>query len=157
MIEVVCDMGEYRLKFCPTCAKDKSVKPAIKNGERGYIHYNRNVCYKCGSDLIDTGLSSQEGGDIYFASENFETLKLMIELKKNDPIEYSIKLAQFKEIADNKKKEQEQERLTPKCPKCGSKSITTGQKGYGLIMGFWGSNKTVNRCGSCGHTWQPNE
>ena len=151
------EMREYRLKFCPTCANNEGEKPAIKNGERGYLYYTENVCYKCGDNLIDTGLSAQEGGDIYYASENFKTLKLMIELKKNDPIEYSIKLAQFKEIVDNKRRDQEQERLILKCPKCGSKSITTGQKGFGLIMGLVGSNKTVNRCGSCGHIWQPNK
>lgn len=43
----------------------------------------------------------------------------------------------------------------PKCPKCGSTSITTGQKGFTLLTGFLGSNKTVNRCSKCGHSWKP--
>lgn len=46
-------------------------------------------------------------------------------------------------------------RLTLKCPRCHSNAITTGTKGYGLIRGFLGSNKTVNRCGSCGYSWEP--
>lgn len=41
------------------------------------------------------------------------------------------------------------------CPICGSTSVTTGQRGFSLITGFLGSNKTVNRCGKCGHTWAP--
>lgn len=41
------------------------------------------------------------------------------------------------------------------CPKCGSINITTGQRGYSLLTGFLGSNKTVNRCGSCGYKWTP--
>lgn len=41
------------------------------------------------------------------------------------------------------------------CPHCGSNQITTGQKGFSLFTGFFGSNKTVNRCGKCGWTWQP--
>jgi len=41
------------------------------------------------------------------------------------------------------------------CPCCGSFAITTGQKGFSLFTGFLGSNKTVNRCGNCGHTWSP--
>lgn len=41
------------------------------------------------------------------------------------------------------------------CPHCGSTSVTTGQRGFNLFSGFLGSNKTVNRCGSCGWTWQP--
>jgi len=41
------------------------------------------------------------------------------------------------------------------CPHCGSNQITTGQRGFSLIAGFLGSNKTVNRCSKCGWTWQP--
>lgn len=42
-----------------------------------------------------------------------------------------------------------------KCPRCGSTSIATTSRGYNIITGFIGSNKTVNRCGRCGHTWKP--
>lgn len=42
-----------------------------------------------------------------------------------------------------------------RCPKCGSLSVTTGQRGFSVLTGFWGSNKAVNRCGSCGHIWKP--
>lgn len=44
---------------------------------------------------------------------------------------------------------------TPKCPKCGSTSITAGQRGYSLLTGFIGSGQTVNRCANCGHKWKP--
>lgn len=42
-----------------------------------------------------------------------------------------------------------------KCPKCGSTAVTTTSRGYSVVWGFIGSNKTVNRCGKCGHTWTP--
>lgn len=41
------------------------------------------------------------------------------------------------------------------CPKCGSTAVTTGQRGYSVITGFFGSGQTVNRCGKCGHKWKP--
>lgn len=41
------------------------------------------------------------------------------------------------------------------CPKCGSTQIATGQRGFSLITGFLGSNKTVNRCGKCGYVFEP--
>ena len=41
------------------------------------------------------------------------------------------------------------------CPRCKSHQVTTGSRGYSLITGFIGSNKTVNRCGRCGYTWKP--
>lgn len=42
-----------------------------------------------------------------------------------------------------------------RCPRCGSTAVTTTSRGYSLLTGFIGSNKTVNRCGKCGHTWKP--
>lgn len=41
------------------------------------------------------------------------------------------------------------------CPKCNSTNITTGSRGYNIVWGFIGSGKTVNRCGKCGHKWEP--
>lgn len=41
------------------------------------------------------------------------------------------------------------------CPKCGSSSITTGQRGYSIVWGVIGSSKTVNRCAKCGWKWEP--
>lgn len=41
------------------------------------------------------------------------------------------------------------------CPRCGSSNISTNKRGYSLLSGFIGSNKTVNRCGKCGHAWEP--
>lgn len=41
------------------------------------------------------------------------------------------------------------------CPKCGSTSITTGQRGFSIMTGFIGSNQTMNRCANCGYKWKP--
>lgn len=41
------------------------------------------------------------------------------------------------------------------CPKCNSTQISTGQRGYSMIWGFIGSNRTMNRCAKCGHKWEP--
>ena len=41
------------------------------------------------------------------------------------------------------------------CPHCGSNQVTVGQRGFSLLTGFLGSQKTTNRCGKCGWTWQP--
>lgn len=44
---------------------------------------------------------------------------------------------------------------TLRCPKCGSTSITTGARGVNWTLGLIDAGKTVNRCGSCGYTWNP--
>lgn len=41
------------------------------------------------------------------------------------------------------------------CPKCGSSNVTTGARGANGLLGFIGASKTVNRCGACGHKWEP--
>lgn len=41
------------------------------------------------------------------------------------------------------------------CPKCKSTQITTGARGFSIVSGFIGANKTVNRCAKCGYTWKP--
>ena len=82
---------------------------------------------------------------------NRDLLFAMIKLHDEDPIEYELKISQFREIAERKKIGESK----PRCPKCGSTSIAVGQKGYSFWTGFLGSNKTVNRCSNCGHTWKP--
>ena len=77
-------------------------------------------------------------------SNDAQFILQMIKLKNENHIEYQLKLKQFNDIVSK-----------PKCPKCGSTNITTGQRGYTLLTGFLGSNKTVNRCSNCGHTWKP--
>ena len=41
------------------------------------------------------------------------------------------------------------------CPKCGSTSIATTNRGYSFFAGFIGSGKPVNVCQRCGHKWKP--
>ena len=42
----------------------------------------------------------------------------------------------------------------PTCPKCGSTSIATVNRGYSMVSGFIGSGKPVNVCQLCGYKWQ---
>lgn len=51
---------------------------------------------------------------------------------------------------------EEEDKNTVRCPHCGSTQITTGQRGYSLITGFFVANKVVNRCANCGYSWKPN-
>lgn len=96
---------------------------------------------------------------MYATNKNEDVLNAMIELKQKDAIEYGIKLAQFKPAAEavlaKERQEYFREMNTPKCPKCGSTSITTGARGWKLTTGLLGAGKTVNRCAICGHTWKP--
>ncbi len=150
-----------KIKYCKMCAeREKGTKEwgNYENTEfvRGFINYLNdetvNKCPMCKNNLETVNISSDDFLTIRDASNcNRDLLFAMIKLHDDDPIEYELKMAQFREIAERKKAEDSK----PRCPKCGSTSIAAGQKGYSFWTGFLGSNKTVNRCSNCGHTWKP--
>ncbi len=41
------------------------------------------------------------------------------------------------------------------CPKCGSTSIATVNRGFSLLTGFIGSGKPMNVCQMCGYKFKP--
>ena len=43
----------------------------------------------------------------------------------------------------------------PKCPRCGSTSIATVNRGYSIVWGLLGSGTPMNVCQSCGHKFKP--
>lgn len=53
-----------------------------------------------------------------------------------------------------KRKAECRQKGVPCCPKCGSSSIATINRGYSMVSGFIGSGKPVNVCQMCGYKWQ---
>lgn len=80
----------------------------------------------------------------------------MVKLYETDPIEYQLKIQQFKtqlEQQEQIKKEQEQKssaKDTIKCPKCGSTNIQLVKRKWTPIMGFM-TNKVDRVCVNCKH------
>ncbi len=159
-----CDnrwMTEDCMDFCPKCKSTniECVKDRIclDCGSAWYWHSSTSKkCIKCGSEnttdeIDDYNCKMDDYLLLFNISHDGNFILQMLKLKNDDPIEYELKMAQFREIAERKKAEDSK----PRCPKCGSTSITAGQKGYSFWTGFLGSNKTVNRCSNCGHTWKP--
>lgn len=149
-----------KIKYCKMCAeREKGTKEwgSYENTEfvRGFINYLNdetvNKCPMCKNNLETVNISSDDFLTIRDASNcNRDLLFAMIKLHDEDPIEYELKMAQFREIAERKKAEDSK----PRCPKCGSTSIATVNKGYSLLTGFLGSGKPMNVCQSCGHKWK---
>ena len=159
-----CDnrwMTEDCMDFCPKCKSTniECVKDRIclDCGSAWYWHSSTSKkCIKCGSEnttdeIDDYNCKMDDYLLLFNISHDGNFILQMLKLKNDDPIEYELKMAQFREIAERKKADESK----PRCPKCGSTSITAGQKGYSFWTGFLGSNKTVNRCSNCGHTWKP--
>ena len=92
-------------------------------------------------------------------SNDTDFLEAMIELKKKDPIEYQLKMSQFKanlKQQENSKKVEEDNKQ--KCPNCHSTNIKaiTGTERVMSIIGLGIFSKKINKsfkCLNCKYTW----
>lgn len=141
-----CGYDEYftddEAHICPNCSYEDPVKTeytvkdiASVGGSkeiREFIQIQREK-YTLHSDVFDEKLYQQ-------LIDNEAERRRQFELQRRER-----ELLRGAEASSN----------LPRCPKCGSTSITTGQRGYSFWTGFLGSGTTVNRCANCGHKWKP--
>lgn len=147
------------LYVCEKCLKDN-----INNNADAlycYIGYytilkvpSDCMCVKCHSKLKKMNITKEEFVTVYKISKDRQFLEAMINLKEKDPIEFQLKMSQFKANLSQTQATTEATNKI-KCPKCGSTQITAGARGVNHFWGFIGASKTVNRCAKCGHTWKP--
>lgn len=138
---------------CPECNREISDKS--------------KVCIHCGYPLDDKNTHCFINGisyDVSFLLDDkiqipfrAKQLHLLTQCDMKDCLEKAKVIEVNKEIPKtmNLKRQTVRDKDDPKCPKCGSTSITAGQRGYSLLTGFIGSGKTVNRCAKCGYKWKP--
>ena len=130
----------------------------------GYlIGYSNNIsqCPFCNETLTDIPISDDDFLCIRKISNydrNF--LQAMIELKQKDPIEYQLKMSQFRTQAQQQESIQKQQSEQSKvhCPYCNStnvkKIIGTERVASVAMLGIF--SKKINKsfkCGSCGGTF----
>lgn len=147
------------IKFCKKCHDEKKIRYwGDKYGYLWTLTDDAKICPDCQSNLVDIDFPALDLKILSKISDSTDFYDAMIKLHDDDIIEYELKMSQFRSQVQAKEAEEERkkaEESKPRCPKCGSTSITAGQKGYSILTGFLGSNKTVNRCSNCGHTWKP--
>lgn len=110
---------------------------------------DRIACAKCNGNLIiiETNMPTLDIFALPKISHDFNFIKSMMELHDTDPIEYQLKMSQFKQaVGDNNK---------VFCPKCKCTDIGVVNRGYSLFTGFIGSGKPMNVCKKCGYKWKP--
>lgn len=158
------------VKFCPVCNETKQNTSLCFNNERfreftkGYFYLfepkeDTKICPCCEKGVLeDSSLTFEEFKIIDNVSDSDrQFLEAMIDLKKKDPIEYQLKMSQFK--ANLKQQEQVQESMveenTIHCPYCNStnvKKITTTSKAvHTAIFGIFsmGRNSKQWHCNDC--------
>lgn len=163
------------IKFCSNCnitgnndfARVYKKESKGFNFHKGFIHSyeikddNTDICPYCNNKLINTLITENDFDIIWDVSDSDrQFLEAMIELKKNDPIEYQLKMSQFKanlKQQENSKKVEEDNR--PKCPTCGSANlskISTVKKATKIgLFGIFGAGDVGKtwKCNNCGSKW----
>lgn len=162
------------VKFCPICNETKQNTTLCYNNERfreftkGYFYLfepkeNTKICPCCEKGILENSpLTFEEFKTIDdISNSDRQFLEAMIELKKKDPIEYQLKMSQFKanlKQQENNEKTTKQDTNIPKCPTCGSSNIekiSLGKKAVGgALFGLFSSDvrKTMH-CKNCGAKW----
>lgn len=163
--------GKY-LKFCPVCNKtgqnsmdwcfnEKSIEFL-----KGYHIFEPDggfgkICPSCKKGVLEDSIITYEELEIIqdVSDSDRKFLEAMIELKKKNPIEYQLKMSQFKanlkQQESNKKVEEDN---TLRCPTCNStkvKKISATSKVVGASM-FGLFSKTARsqfKCEQCGYKW----
>lgn len=128
----------------------------------GYEHEGDNPpekCPQCGCPATKVFIDMRKRLSQISTSESF--INGMIKLYQENPIEYQLKMAQFKTQLEQTKQLQNNKPETtnqPKCPTCGStniEKISIKQKAVGgVLFGLFSSNvrKTMH-CKNCGYKW----
>ena len=111
------------LVVCRKCISDTKNIPYTSPFQfRGFFTNfkvpENHICPKCKSTLEETNITIDEFKYIYNVSHDNSFLEAMIKLKETDPIEYQLKLSQFKIQAKQQDqiKKMEEEQKVPKCP-----------------------------------------
>lgn len=119
------------------------------------------ICPFCNNKLIDTNFPHDDFKLIGQATDwDRRVLDLMMELHEKDPIEYQLKLNQFKlqQKQSDAINKQEMVSSRPHCPTCGSTNIKkiTGTERAASVIGLGIFSKKINKsfkCKHCGYTW----
>lgn len=117
-------------------------------------------CPECLCPLNKENISTiPDGGWVKAISTDENFMKAMTELYENDPIEYQLKISQFKANLKQQESSNKVEEVKSKnqihCPRCKSTSIQTINRGYSFWTGFLGSGSPRNVCQKCGYKWKP--
>ena len=162
-------MGDILLKYCPHCLGNDIIKKnSVATDKYYFIHKGFMAlkfgiyCPICECELITMNLTMREWHVISCHSTDQDFIFALDKLKKDDPIEFTLKFNQFLQI--NKNNIEEEKRMknaqsnTPKCPTCGSTNIKkiSGTKRW-VGTGLFGLASSLAlksyECLNCSYKW----
>lgn len=153
------NQGFGRIYICPKCGKVPRNRHTDRCDYCGYELLATNGCfYDYISVVRGDGHHMAEAGRSFtntllklFCYDN-PAWDINIYHQRLDDEERQYQLERKQRMEEQRRRE---EARRVRCPKCGSISIATTNRGYSLLTGFLGSNKKINVCQSCGYQWSP--
>lgn len=143
---------DSKVSFCPECFEDWRLHDKDENISNDPEY---QYCQFCGGKLIHTQMTAEEEFLIRHTSKDKDFFMAMLKLRDDDIIEYQTKISQFRAQAKaDGCYGKEEDKNKPKCPRCGSTSLATVNRGFSLLTGFLGSGKPMNVCQKCGYKWK---
>ena len=150
-----------KAKFCQNCIDKKQNYGNYVTGFYGGSLFNiptDNKCLFCNSELKESNILCNELEVLDQVSSDLSFFEAMIELKEKDPIEFQLKLSQFKTQTQQQESVRVMNDNRPKCPTCNStniKKISVGKKAVGGFMfGLLSSDvRKTMCCNNCGYKW----
>lgn len=145
------------VKICPYCHKNNKETWIYTAGfDVDAYKLNRIKCITCGKNLEDTILTVEEYAILEETSIDVSFFDAMIDLKQKDPIEFNLKLAQFKTQVGQQQNNNNSNQL--KCPTCSSTNVQkiSGTAKVAGALTFGLLSKTARsqfKCGNCGYKW----
>ena len=142
------------VKLCNECRK-RNINDLWESGYYSWLKDDCYICPRCNNELIETSINSDEFNSIIDVSRDVGFLESMIFLKEKDPIEFQLKLAQFKATTAQQESVKSKEQNIPKCPTCGStniKKISAGSRWlstglFGISSSKMGKSMECKNCG----------
>lgn len=144
-----------RVKLCKFCKKHGTFRVT-----KGYTNEWANdvyICPDCKHPMIDVDYPSKDFDIITQISYDPSFIEAMIALRKSDPVEYQIKLAEIKANIQQHKIEQSTNNQV-KCSYCNSTNVhkISGTERAVSIVGLGIFSKKINKsfkCKNCGGTF----
>ena len=164
-------MSSEYVKFCPVCNKTRQNMEwcddeKIKEFSKGYHNVlvpkdGLTICPAGKKGKLEDSILTHDEFNLIedISDSDRQFLEAMIELKKNDPIEYQLKMSQFKtQLQQQESSKRVEEDNKVHCPTCGSTNIRKmgGVERGASIWAFGIFSKKINKtfkCGNCGYTW----
>ena len=107
------------------------------------------LCFRCGQ--LITYRSGKK--DRQLAETDFEAYKAVV--AKRSAQKEAVERWKAERAAADEEKKRRRANEPVSCPKCGSTSIATVNRGYSLMWGIYGSGSPRNVCQKCGYRFKP--